>query len=152
MYNNFKLFGWNNPNIHLTNKDHMYNNIILHTGSVIQGQWENTVCFTQINNELKIIPGSNHFVGGPNWGVGYNSKYKIFDNIVNNYHEILNKPCRTTCAIKFESVYIGAGKITLQIKLHEAEIKLAGTTIKRLRKPVEQKKISQEDLNESMSI
>jgi hypothetical protein len=36
----------------------------------------------------------------------------------------LNKRCRVTAAIKFESIYIGADKCTLQVKVYEARLHL----------------------------
>ena len=48
---------------------------------------------------------------------------------------LLNKSCYVTAAVKIESIFIGA-KISLQIKLHEAEIKMFDSAPKRLlRKP-----------------
>ena len=48
---------------------------------------------------------------------------------------LLNKACKATAAIKIESIFIGA-KISLQVKVYEAQVKLFDNTIKRLlRKP-----------------
>lgn len=89
-YNNYKLFRWNTNNILFHNNTNVYNDVYLHTGSIIKGQWENCVCFTYINNEINIISNSNNFIHGHAWGVKYNSTYKIFDNIVRNYKEIID--------------------------------------------------------------
>ena len=48
---------------------------------------------------------------------------------------LLNKSCYATAAIKIESIFIGA-KISLQVKVYEAEVKMFDTAPKRLlRKP-----------------
>lgn len=48
---------------------------------------------------------------------------------------LLNKACKATAAIKIESVFIGA-KISLQVKVYEAQVKMFDNTVKRLlRKP-----------------
>jgi hypothetical protein len=89
-YNNYKLFTWNPDNL-LYNKDNNnYNDVYLHTGTIIKNQWENCICTTEINNSIKIISNSNHFLHGPNWGVGYNNQYKIYDNLVKNFMDIQN--------------------------------------------------------------
>jgi hypothetical protein len=67
MYNNFKLFRWNNPNIHISHDNCLYANNILHTGTVKNREWQNSICLTNINNSLKIIPNSNHFINGFEW-------------------------------------------------------------------------------------
>ena len=49
---------------------------------------------------------------------------------------ILNKACYVTAAIKIESIFIGA-KISMQVKVYEAEVKLIESGVKRLlRRPV----------------
>lgn len=48
--------------------------------------------------------------------------------------DLLGKYCYTTAAIKIESIFIG-NKISLQIKLYEAEVKLAQNGMKRLLRP-----------------
>jgi hypothetical protein len=90
MYNNFKLFRWNENNILYKNENNIYTNVYLHSGTVVSGEWENSVCFTKIKNELKVIENSNHFINGNEWNEGYNSMYHIFDNIVRNYNEVLD--------------------------------------------------------------
>lgn len=47
---------------------------------------------------------------------------------------LLNKQCHAKVAIKIEGIFIGS-KISLQVKLHEAEIKLKDSGIKRLLRP-----------------
>jgi hypothetical protein len=86
-YDNYKLFRWNENNILYKNDTNIYNNVYLHTGTVIKGQWENCVCFTHINNNVNIISNSNHFIHGYKWWYSYNNMYKIYDNIVKNYKE-----------------------------------------------------------------
>lgn len=48
--------------------------------------------------------------------------------------DLLGKYCYTTAAIKIESIFIG-NKISLQIKLYEAEVKLVQSGMKRLLRP-----------------
>ena len=48
---------------------------------------------------------------------------------------LLNKACKATAAIKIESIFIGA-KVSLQVKVYEAQVKMFDNTVKRLlRKP-----------------
>lgn len=48
---------------------------------------------------------------------------------------LLNKACKATAAIKIESIFIGA-KLSLQVKVYEAQVKMFDNTVKRLlRKP-----------------
>jgi hypothetical protein len=89
-YDDYKLFKWNNDNKLYYSTGNIYNNVLLHTGTVIKGEWENSICVTSINSENKIIASSNHFIDGYQWGVEYNTAYKIFDNIVRNYNIIIN--------------------------------------------------------------
>lgn len=84
-YNNYGLFRWNANNRLLYNENNHYSNILLHTGTVVKGEWENSICVTKVDNEPKIIAHSNHFLDGHEWDSGYNHEYKIFDNIVRNY-------------------------------------------------------------------
>ena len=44
---------------------------------------------------------------------------------------LLNKQCYVKAAIKIEGIFIGS-KVSLQVKLHEAEIKLKDSGVKRL--------------------
>jgi hypothetical protein len=65
--------------------DKTYNNILLHTGSCIKGQWENSMV---VINDDKIIKSSNHYIEGFTWNEPYNRKYKIYDNLLRNYYEL----------------------------------------------------------------
>jgi hypothetical protein len=47
---------------------------------------------------------------------------------------LLNKQCFVRAAIKIEGIFIGS-KVSLQVKLHEAEIKMKDSGIKRLLRP-----------------
>jgi hypothetical protein len=47
---------------------------------------------------------------------------------------LLNKQCYVKAAIKIEGIFIGS-KVSLQVKLHEAEIKLKDSGVKRLLRP-----------------
>jgi hypothetical protein len=87
-YNNYKLFRWNEDNILYKTDSNQYHDVYLHTGTIIKGQWQNCIAFTHMNNELKVISNSNYFLHGLMWGALYNIKYKIYDNLVNNYNEI----------------------------------------------------------------
>ncbi len=88
-YNQHNLFIWNTPNL-LHDDGDSYRNVLIHTGSVVKGQFENNICALYLNNQLKVIKHSNHYLDFIDWGVNYNTQYKIYDNIVNNYYEILN--------------------------------------------------------------
>jgi hypothetical protein len=62
---------------------------------------------------------------------------------------LLNKSCYATAAVKIESIFIGA-KISLQIKVHEAEVKMFDSAPKRLlRKPVSSSAVIMEDTSSS---
>ena len=76
-YDSHGIFMWNDNNILYSNVNNTYNNVILHTGSVIKGQWENSICVTNDNNTTKVISNSNHFLHGFKWGAQYNNLYKI---------------------------------------------------------------------------
>ena len=89
-FNNFKLFRWNSDNINYTKDDNLYNDVYLHTGTRVKGEWENSISTIYVENELKIISNSNYFIAGNEWGILYNNLYKIYDNIVRNYTEIAN--------------------------------------------------------------
>ena len=88
-YNNYGLFRWNEPNILYNNTSNHYSDVYLHTGTIAKKmQWENSVCFTHVENTLKIISNSNHYLHGKNWGRDYNYWHKIYDNIIRNYKEV----------------------------------------------------------------
>lgn len=84
-----KLFVWEENNICYKNQnpDKTYNNVLLNTGTVVKGQFENQICTTKIDEEIKIISDSNHYIHGHKWGDGYNALYKIFDNIIRNFQQ-----------------------------------------------------------------
>ena len=57
---------------------------------------------------------------------------------------LMNKPCYATAAIKIESIFIGA-KISLQVKVYEAEVKMIDNAPRRLlRRPVESESVVME--------
>jgi hypothetical protein len=63
----------------------------VHTGTNVKGEWQNVMAIQFCKDgEPSVIEHVNHFIHGPNWGVVYNNKYKIYDNLVKNYIEILN--------------------------------------------------------------
>ena len=90
MYNNFGLFKWNKKYCGIVKPDNIYNNVFLHTGKLVRGQWQNSICVTDELNEINIIENSNHFIHFVDWGEWYNAAYQIYDNIVKNYTSILN--------------------------------------------------------------
>ena len=90
-YDNYECFRWNPNNNNINNTTSEYNNVLINTGSVIKGQWENTIAIVKINEQLKIIDSSNHFVKGYQWGENYNKQYGIYDNIVKNYLKITDE-------------------------------------------------------------
>ena len=67
---------------------------------------------------------------------------------------LMNKPCYATGAIKIESIFIGA-KISLQVKVYEAEVKMIDNAPKRLlRRPVASDSVVMEanDANDDMDV
>lgn len=56
-------------------------------------------------------------------------------NQILNPMELLNKRCLVSAAVKIESIFIG-NKISLQVKLYEAVVKVVDTTIRGLLRPV----------------
>ena len=61
--------------------------------------------------------------------------YNMKTDEVIEYTDLLNKRCRTECAIKIESIFIGAKIISLQVKLYEAYIEPQIEVKKLMRKP-----------------
>lgn len=54
-----------------------------------------------------------------------------------NPMDLIGKQCHVKAAIKIEGIFIGS-KVSLQVKLHEAEVKLRETGVKRLLRPASQ--------------
>jgi hypothetical protein len=105
-YNNYGIFRWNNDNCLYTNSDNKYNDVYLHTGSIIKGQWENSLCVTRCKDNLKVISNSNHFLHGHEWDQGYNHTYRIYDNLVRNYLEITNvQPENVNTTLNDKDIY-----------------------------------------------
>lgn len=68
----------------------------------------------------------------------YNTTGELMDPM-----SLLNKQCFVRAAIKIEGIFIGS-KVSLQVKLHEAEIKMKDSGVKRLLRPelpVEKKEV-----------
>lgn len=90
-YNSHKLFKWNHNNILYNETTNKYTDVYLQTGSinlektVEKFEWHNSLCYTHINNELKIIENSNHFTHTGDYGEAYNEV--IYSKIVRNYYE-----------------------------------------------------------------
>jgi hypothetical protein len=64
---------------------------------------------------------------------------------------LMNKPCYATAAIKIESIFIGA-KISLQVKVYEAEVKMIDNAPRRLlRRPVANDEVVMESSKSSFS-
>jgi len=74
----------------------LYNDVIIHTGSNRQIEWENCIAVKFVDNIPRVIVGSNHFLTWKTVPEDYNNKFKIFDNLVYNYIDIVNnnKPVR----------------------------------------------------------
>jgi hypothetical protein len=89
-YNDYNIFRWNKNNCLFTNFNNIYNDVYLHTGTIIKGQWENSICATKKNNKIQVVWNSNHFLHGCEWSEAYNLQYQIFDNLAKNYLEIVN--------------------------------------------------------------
>ncbi len=83
----YNLYMYEENNICYKNSCLTYNNVLLNTGSIIKGQFENAICTTIIDSDIKIITDSNHYLSCPNWGSGYNNVYKIYDNIEKNFNQ-----------------------------------------------------------------
>lgn len=90
-YNNHGCLSWNDPNNNFLNIDSKYEEVLVNTGSLVKGQWENSIAVIHNDNIPKIITTSNHFIDGTNWGAGYNAAYKIYENIVRNFYQITDK-------------------------------------------------------------
>ena len=54
------IFIFEENNICYKNDSSIYDNIMLNTGTIIKGQFENQICTTMINDDIKIITTSNH--------------------------------------------------------------------------------------------
>jgi len=103
-YNNYGIFRWNENNLLCDNENNTYTDVYLHTGTIKKGEWENPICIQKTLN--KVISNSNHFLHGCEWGTGYNSCYKIFDNLVRNYLDIINiEEQNINCVLYDENVY-----------------------------------------------
>ena len=90
-YDNYKLFKWNHEYIGYSNKTNLYKDVYMNTGTNVNGEWQNVIAIHFCkDSEPSVIENINHFIHGSNWGVDYNNKYKIYDNLVKNYIEILN--------------------------------------------------------------
>jgi hypothetical protein len=65
---------------------------------------------------------------------------------------LLNKQCYVKAAIKIEGIFIGS-KVSIQVKLHEAEVKLKDSGVKRLLRPspVVEHKAPTEELIDALS-
>jgi hypothetical protein len=60
------------------------------------------------------------------------SMFKNDDNVVIDPLTLLNKYCYAVAALKIESIYIGAGKVLLQVKLYEANVEVIQSMMKPL--------------------
>jgi hypothetical protein len=89
-YNDYKLFKWNEGYIGYSNSTNLYKDVYINTGTNVKGEWQNVIAVQFVDTGTKIIENINHFIHGPNWGAHYNNTYKIYDNLVKNYIEILN--------------------------------------------------------------
>tara|TARA_Y100000816_G_scaffold174153_1_gene125267 strand:- start:2299 stop:3840 length:1542 start_codon:yes stop_codon:yes gene_type:complete len=72
------------------NKDGIYTDVLVNTGTIVKGQFENQIGTTIINDEVKIIEHSNHFLISP-FGDEYNRTYKIYDNIERNFNQNIDE-------------------------------------------------------------
>jgi hypothetical protein len=91
-YDKHHLFRWNENNLLITNENNYYEDILIHTGTIIKGEWENPICVSKIDDKLfKVVSNSNYFLHGIQWPVWYDNAYKIYTNLVRNYLEIKNQ-------------------------------------------------------------
>jgi len=89
-YNSHRLFTWNHNNILYNDPSNKYNNVYLHTGSYNPNsfEWQNSICFTFKDNELKSIFNSNHFISHIDYG--YDTAQYIYNQVIRNYYETLD--------------------------------------------------------------
>jgi hypothetical protein len=97
-----KIFIWEENNICYRNNNKIYKNVILNTGTIIKGQFENQICTTTIDGNIKIISDSNYYLDGYHWPESYNNQYKIYDNIIRNYQQNIN--LNTIFEYKYENI------------------------------------------------
>ena len=83
------IFVWNKDYIGYKNNSNIYSNVVVHTGSNRKGEWQNAIAVNYVDNSPRVIENINHFIHGRKWPTSYNDRYKIFDNLVNNYNAIL---------------------------------------------------------------
>lgn len=70
-----------------------YNDVIFHTGSRRTCEWENSIAFKYIDDQPTTITNSNHFLVWDHFDPFHNTMYKIFDNLFNNYNDLIqSKP------------------------------------------------------------
>jgi hypothetical protein len=83
------IFIWNKDYIGFKNDSNLYMDVIINTGSNKKGEWQNVIAVNYVDNSPRVIENINHFIHGCKWPTSYNDRYKIFDNLVNNYNSIL---------------------------------------------------------------
>jgi hypothetical protein len=83
------IFIWHKDYIGYKNNSNIYSDVLVNTGSNRKGEWQNAIAVKYVDNLPRVIENINHFINGRKWPHSYNEKYKIFDNLVNNYNSIL---------------------------------------------------------------
>lgn len=90
-YNDYNIFNWNPNYIGYKNDSNIYNDVYIHTGTYKINEWHNVVAVTFNDDSPRIVENINHYFTGAEWNYEYNNTHKIYDNLVNNYNEILKK-------------------------------------------------------------
>jgi hypothetical protein len=70
----------------------LYSDVLIHTGSIEQFQWQNCIAVKKTDDKLKVITGSNHFLTWTSKDSigGYDIRYNIFSKLKDNYYDIFN--------------------------------------------------------------
>jgi glycosyltransferase involved in cell wall biosynthesis len=88
MYNSFKLFKWNPNNLLFHDDTNLYNEVTLNTGTQDNSrEWGNSIACIAVNNLIKIISNSNHFIHH----IDYNCPELIYNQVVRNYSQIIEQ-------------------------------------------------------------
>ena len=93
-YNSHGLFIWNKNNILWNDNTNKYTDIFLQTGTrdLENFEWQNSLCYKNIDNEYRLIQNSNHFIHH----IDYKYAQYIYNQVVRNYYEFINESKETT--------------------------------------------------------
>ena len=88
-YNNHNIFPWNKNYIGYKNDSNIYNDVYIHIGTRRNNEWQNVNAVTFENESPRIVENINHYFTNVEYSYDYNEANKIYDNLANNYIEIL---------------------------------------------------------------